>query len=143
MKYVNFGRSGLRVAPLCLGTMTFGLQCDEAQSRAILDAAFDRGIDFLDTSDIYPLGSTLATVGVTEEIIGRWMNGRRHDVIVATKCFGPMGRKPWDQGMSRKHILDAVDASLRRLQTDYIDLYQLHAFDRTLDPATPLDEALE
>jgi aryl-alcohol dehydrogenase-like predicted oxidoreductase len=119
--------------------MTFGLQCDEAQSRAILDAAAAGGIDFLDTADVYPLGGDLATVGRTEEILGRWLAGKRQSFVVATKCFGRMGPMPWDQGMSRKHILDAIDASLRRLRTDYVDIYQLHGH----DPAAPLDEALE
>ena len=139
MQYTKFGRTGLRVSRLCLGTMTFGLQCDEAQSRAILDTAADGGIDFLDTADVYPLGGGPNTVGRTEEIVGRWLKGKRHDFILATKCVGQMGPKPWDQGMSRKHILDAIDASLKRLGTDYVDLYQLHGF----DPTTPIDEALE
>ena len=139
MRHVNFGRTGLRVSALCLGTMTFGLQCDESVSRAILDAAADGGIDFLDTADVYPLGGDAKTAGRTEEIVGAWMKGRRHELIVATKCFGQMGPKPWDQGMSRKHILKAIDASLERLQTDYVDIYQLHGF----DPTTPIDEALE
>jgi aryl-alcohol dehydrogenase (NADP+) len=139
MKHVQFGRTGLRVSPLCLGTMTFGLQCDEAQSRAIMDASADGGIDFIDTADVYPLGGDTSTVGCTEEIVGRWLEGRRQAFVLATKCFGQMGTKPWDQGMSRKHIVEAVEGSLRRLGTDYIDLYQLHGF----DPASPLDEALE
>src|SRR5580692_8363623 len=119
--------------------MTFGLQCDEAQSHAILDAAAEGGIDFFDTADVYPLGGDRTTTGRTEEIVGTWLKGKRHDYVVATKCVGATGRKPWDQGMSRKHILEAIDASLKRLQTDYVDLYQLHGF----DPATPIDEALE
>jgi aryl-alcohol dehydrogenase-like predicted oxidoreductase len=139
MEHVPFGRTGLRVSELCLGTMTFGLQCDEPSSVAILDTAFDAGIDFVDAADVYPLGGGLDTVGRTEEILGRWLKGRRDQVIVATKCVGAMGDKPWQQGMSRKHVLDAVDASLRRLGTDYVDLYQLHSD----DPGTPLDEVLE
>lgn len=139
MQHVKFGRTGLSVSRLCLGTMTFGLQCDEAASRGILDCAFDAGIDFLDTADAYPLGASRDLVGRTEEIIGRWLNGRRDRVIVATKAGMRMGPAPWDQGSSRKHLLDAVDASLRRLGTDYIDLYQLH-WD---DAETPLDETLE
>jgi aryl-alcohol dehydrogenase (NADP+) len=119
--------------------MTFGLQCDEAQSRAILDKAWDGGIDFLDAADVYPLGGDAKTAGRTEEILGAWMTSKRHELIIATKCVGQMGPKPWDQGMSRKHILDAIDASLRRLRTDYVDLYQLHGF----DPSTPIDEALD
>jgi aryl-alcohol dehydrogenase (NADP+) len=139
MQHVAFGRSGLSVSRLCLGTMTFGLQCDEAQSIAILDAAAEGGIDFLDTADVYPLGGDKGTVGRTEEIVGRWLKGKREQYILATKCVGRMGPKPWNQGMSRKHILEAIDASLKRLGTDYVDLYQLHGY----DPTTPLDEALE
>jgi aryl-alcohol dehydrogenase (NADP+) len=118
--------------------MTFGLQSDEPTATAILDRAAEGGIDFLDTSDAYPLGGDLATRGTTEEILGRWLLGKRDRFIVATKCFAPTGPAPFDAGNSRKHILDAVDASLRRLQTDYIDLYQLHGY----DPATPIDETL-
>jgi 1-deoxyxylulose-5-phosphate synthase len=139
MQHIKFGRTGLRVSRLCLGTMTFGLQCDEPQSRAILDAAAEGGIDFLDAADVYPLGGDRKTAGRTEEILGAWLKGKRQNFIVATKCVGQMGPNPWDQGMSRKHILDAVDASLKRLGTDYIDLYQLHGY----DAATPMDEALE
>ncbi len=123
---------------LCLGTMTFGLQSDEATGFAIMDRAAEGGVDFLDSSDAYPLGGDLASRGRTEEIIGRWMLGKRDRFIVATKCFAPTGPAPFDAGNSRKHIMSAVDASLRRLQTDYIDLYQLHGYD--LD--TPIDETL-
>src|SRR5882757_1552887 len=139
MKQVKFGRTGLRVSNLCLGTMTFGLQCDVPQSNAILDAAAAGGINFLDAADVYPLGGGHNTAGRTEQIVGDWLKGKRHNFIVATKCAGAMGRNPWDLGMSRKHILDAIEASLRRLGTDYVDLYQLHGY----DPATPMDEALE
>jgi len=139
MHHTKFGRTGLRVSRLCLGTMTFGLQCHEQESIAILDAAAEGGVDFLDTADVYPLGGDRTTAGRTEEILGRWLKGKRTSFVLATKCVGQMGPKPWDQGMSRKHILDAIDASLKRLQTDYVDLYQLHGF----DPATPIDEALE
>jgi 1-deoxyxylulose-5-phosphate synthase len=118
--------------------MTFGLQCDEPSSAAILDRAAEGGIDFLDSSDAYPLGGDLSTRGVTEEILGRWLRGKRDRFIVATKCFAPTGPAPFDAGNSRKHIMSAVEASLRRLQTDYIDLYQLHGYDR----ATPIDETL-
>ncbi|MFA5883417.1 MAG: aldo/keto reductase [Acidimicrobiia bacterium] len=138
MQHTKLGRTGLTVSRLCLGTMTFGLQCDEATSFAILDRAFAAGVTFVDTADAYPLGGGLETGGRTEEIIGRWMQGRREDVILATKCFAPLSARPWDMGSSRKHILDAVDASLRRLGTDYIDLYQLHF----PDPGTPIDETL-
>jgi aryl-alcohol dehydrogenase (NADP+) len=118
--------------------MTFGLQTDEPTAHAILDRAAEGGIDFLDTSDAYPLGGDLSTRGITEEIIGRWLHGKRDRFIVATKCFVPTGPAPFDAGNSRKHIMSAVDASLRRLQTDYIDLYQLHGFDKN----TPIDETL-
>src|SRR5579863_4275136 len=138
MDHVKLGRTGLPVSRLCLGTMTFGLQCDEERSRAILDAALEGGITFIDTADAYPLGGDLSTVGRTEEIIGRYLAGKRDDVVLATKCFMPVGPRHWDGGMSAKHILDAIDASLRRLRTDYVDLYQLHFDDRR----TPLDETL-
>jgi aryl-alcohol dehydrogenase-like predicted oxidoreductase len=118
--------------------MTFGLQCDETTSVSILDRAAEGGIDFLDTSDAYPLGGDLSTRGATEAILGRWLRGKRDRFILATKCFAPTGPAPFDAGNSRKHILSAVEASLRRLQTDYIDLYQLHGYDR----ATPIDETL-
>lgn len=138
MEHIRLGRTGLQVSRLCLGTMTFGLQCDEPTAFAILNRAAEGGITFLDTADVYPLGGDLTTVGRTEEIIGRWLKDKRDDVILATKCSGRMGPQAWQQGNSRKHILDAVDASLRRLQTDYIDLYQLHA----PDSHTPIDETL-
>lgn len=118
--------------------MTFGYQCDEPTSVAILNAAADAGITFLDTADVYPLGGGLDTVGRTEEIIGRWMAGRRDSVVLATKCVGRMGPRPWQQGANRRHILDAIEGSLRRLGTDYIDLYQLHSF----DPSVSHDETL-
>jgi 1-deoxyxylulose-5-phosphate synthase len=139
MQHVNFGRTGLQVSRLCLGTMTFGLQCDEPTSFAILDAAAQAGITFLDTADVYPLGGTIEIAGRTEEILGKWLRGRREDYIVATKCSGKMGNAPWQQGTSRKHVLSAIDASLKRLGTDYVDLYQVHLF----DPNTPHDETLE
>ena len=138
MHHVRLGRTGLPVSRLCLGTMTFGLQCDEATSFAIMNAAAEAGIDFLDTADVYPLGGTLESVGRTEEIVGKWLRGRRDRFIVATKCSGKMGEAPWQQGTSRKHVLDAIDASLKRLGTDYVDLYQVHLY----DPATPTDETL-
>src|SRR5262245_4961907 len=138
MQHTRLGRTGLQVSRICLGTMTFGLQCDEDRSRAILDYASEKGVTFLDTADAYPLGGDLTTAGRTEEILGRWLAGKRHQYIVATKCFAPMGTRPWDMGNSRRHIMDAIDASLRRLQTDYVDLYQLHFDDR----GVPLDESL-
>ena len=139
MEHVKFGRTGLRVSKLCLGTMTFGLQCDEATSHGIMDTAAAGGIDFFDTADVYPLGGGRNTAGRTEAIVGGWLKGKRQQFIVATKCVGVMGPKPWEQGMSRKHVLNAIDASLRRLGTDYIDVYQLHGYDNL----TPIDEALE
>jgi aryl-alcohol dehydrogenase (NADP+) len=139
MKHVRLGRTGLLVSNLCLGTMTFGLQCDEPMSFSILDRATEGGITFLDTADVYPLGGGLPSVGRTEEIVGRWLRGKRDRFVIATKCFGRTGTAPWEQGNSRKHILDAVEASLHRLGTDYIDLYQLHG----PDPATPIDETLD
>ena len=138
MRHIRFGRTGLQVSRLCLGTMTFGLQCDERTSHAILDAAADQGITFLDTADVYPLGGTLETKGRTEEILGRWLRGKREKFIVATKCAGEMGPAPWQRGTSRKHVLAAIDASLARLGTDYVDLYQAHHF----DAGTPVDETV-
>lgn len=138
MKHKRLGRTGLQVSGLCLGTMTFGLQCDEKTSIAIMDRAAAGGVTFFDTADVYPLGGTPETSGRTEEIVGKWLKGRRDRFVLATKCFGRTGPARWDQGNSRKHILDAVDASLRRLQTDCIDLYQLHG----PDPETPIDETI-
>ncbi len=140
MQYTKLGSSGLTVSRLCLGTMTFGLQTDENSARAILDKAAGSGVNFIDTADAYPLGGDFRTThGRTEEIVGRWLAGRREDFIVATKCAARMGPNPWDEGNSRKHVLQAIDASLKRLQTDYVDLYQLHSD----DASTPLDETFE
>jgi len=138
VRHVRLGRTGLPVSRLCLGTMTFGLQCDEPASAAIMDRAAAGGITFLDTADVYPVGGGLETVARTEEIVGRWLAPRRHDIVIATKCSGAMSGRPWDRGTSRKHVLDAIEGSLRRLRTDYVDLYQLHH----PDPATPIDETL-
>jgi 1-deoxyxylulose-5-phosphate synthase len=118
--------------------MTFGLQIGEAAARSILDRAAEGGVTFIDTADVYPLGGGVELAGTTEDIVGRWLKGRRHEFVLATKCFGRTGLQAWDVGNSRRHILDAVDASLRRLDTDYIDLYQLHQD----DPDTPIDETL-
>ena len=139
MEHVKFGHSGLMVSRLCLGTMTFGLQRNEAESHAILDAAAEGGVTFIDTADVYPLGGDLPLRGTTEEIIGSWMAGKRHSYVLATKCVGKMGPNEWNQGASRQHVLSAIDASLKRLRTDYVDLYQLHMYDAN----TPMDEALE
>jgi aryl-alcohol dehydrogenase (NADP+) len=138
MKHRSLGRTGLEVSEICLGTMTFGVQCDEAASLAILDRAAEGGVDFLDTADCYPVPLSLETAGRTEEILGRWLQGKRDRFVLATKCFFPMGPGPNDRGSSRRHIIAALDASLRRLETDWIDLYQVHAY----DPTTPLDETL-
>ncbi|MBI3245019.1 MAG: aldo/keto reductase [Deltaproteobacteria bacterium] len=138
MKTKRMGRTGLKVSEICLGTMTFGRQCDEALSFAIMDAAVEGGVDFFDTADVYPVGGGLESVGRTEEIVGNWLKGKRDKIVLATKCWGAMSRNPNDQGLSRKHIFTAIENSLRRLQTDYVDLYQVHA----PDPHTPLDETL-
>ena len=138
MRHARLGRTGLSVSRLCLGTLTVGRQCDEATSRAILDRAAAGGTTFLDTADVYPLGGGFETVGRTEEIVGRWLEGRRSDFVVATKCVGAMSARRWDRGASRKHVLDAIEGSLQRLRTDYVDLYQLHH----PDPETPIDETL-
>ncbi len=138
MEHAPLGRTGMPVSRISLGTMTFGFQCDEATSVQIMDKALELGITFLDTSDIYPLADDKTTLGASEEIMGRWLKRHRDDVILATKCGIPMGTNPWNQGGSRKHIVEAVDASLRRLQTDYIDLYMQHRF----DPSTPAEETL-
>jgi 1-deoxyxylulose-5-phosphate synthase len=138
LKHVRLGNTGLRVSRLCLGTMTFGYQCDEATSFAILDRASEKRITFLDSSDVYPLGGGLERAGRTEEIIGKWIRGKRHDWVIATKCFGATGPQPFHAGNNRRHIFDAIDASLRRLGTDYIDLYQLHGY----DPEVTTDETL-
>ncbi len=139
MQHVRFGRTGLKVSRLCLGTMTFGYQCDDETSFAIMDAAAEAGISFFDTADVYPLGAPPEMFGRTEEVIGRWLGSRRDEFILATKCYFPTGPKPWDSGNSRKNIMRALDASLRRLGTDYVDLYQLHFWDAD----TPIDETLQ
>lgn len=126
METVNLGRCGLRVSRLCLGTMLFGSQCDEAAAFAIMDAAADLGIDFLDTADAYPVPQDPATAGRSEEIVGRWLRGRRGRAVVATKCVNRVGPGANDGGGSRKHVIEACEASLRRLQTDRIDLFYLH-----------------
>jgi 1-deoxyxylulose-5-phosphate synthase len=139
MRIKRLGRTGLKVSEICMGTMTFGSQADEGTAHAILDRAIEAGVNFVDVADIYPVPPTVETAGRTEEIVGRWLAGRRSRVVVATKCRGRVGPGPNDEGLSRVHILDAADASLRRLQTDYIDLYQLH----WPDTETPLEETLQ
>ncbi|MDX1513286.1 MAG: aldo/keto reductase [Gammaproteobacteria bacterium] len=138
MENVIFGNTGVKVSQACLGTMTFGLQSDEKTSLAILDRAAEGGVNFIDTADAYPLGGDMNTAGATEEVLGKWLKGKRHAYFLATKCFGRMGPEPWNVGLSRKHVLDAIDGSLRRLGTDYVDLYQLHH----PDPRTPMEETL-
>jgi len=120
--------------------MTFGLQVAEKQSNEILDKAIDSRLNFLDTADAYPLGGSRETVGDTEAIIGRWLKsrGNREKLIIATKCFAATGPRPNNSGLSRQHIVESVEQSLQRLQTDYIDIYQSHGF----DPFTPIEETL-
>jgi aryl-alcohol dehydrogenase-like predicted oxidoreductase len=141
MRIKQFGRTGLRVSEICLGTMTFGGQANEAAAFAIMDRAFAAGVFFFDTADVYPAGGGAASAGATETIIGNWLRERgvREQIVLATKCRGATGTGPNDQGLSRKHVIAACDASLRRLGTDYIDLYQVHH----PDPATPIGETLD
>jgi aryl-alcohol dehydrogenase-like predicted oxidoreductase len=141
MKYRNLGRTGLKVSELCMGTMQFGWTADEPLSHKILSAAYDAGVNFIDTADVYSRWVEGNPGGVSEEIIGRWIKQSgipRDQLVIATKVRGAMGDGPNDQGLSRAHILHAVEASLRRLQTDYIDLYQTHYF----DVDTPIEETL-
>lgn len=140
MQYVNLGKTGLKVSRICLGTMTYGTSqwrdwvLDEDASRPFFRRALESGINFFDTADMYSLG-------MSEEVTGRALKdlGRRDEVIIATKVFNPMSSDPNARGLSRKHILDAIDASLRRLGTEYVDLYQIHRWDHT----TPIDETME
>ncbi len=140
MEYVNLGKTGLKVSRLCLGCMTYGTPkwrdwvLDEDASRPFFQRALEAGINFFDTADMY-------SVGVSEEVTGRALKdfARRDEVVIATKVFNPMGDKPNQGGLSRKHILHAIDDSLRRLGTDYVDLYQIHRY----DAETPIEETLE
>lgn len=136
----RLGRTGLKVSEICLGTMTFAGQCDEETSFRILDAAADRGVDFLDTADCYPIPPEIHTAGATERLLGRWLARRpdRDRFVVATKCRVRTGPGPNDQGLSRRHIARSCEDSLKRLRVDAIDLYQAHS----PDPDTPLDETL-
>jgi aryl-alcohol dehydrogenase-like predicted oxidoreductase len=139
MNYVSLGRSGLKVSRLCLGMMTYGSPewrdwvLPEERSRPFIARALEAGVNFFDTADMY-------SRGVSEEILGRAVRDltRRDQVVIATKAFYPTGDGPNDRGLSRKHLLDALDASLRRLGTDYVDLYQVHRW----DPETPIEETL-
>ncbi len=140
MDYVKLGNTGLKVSRLCLGMMTYGTSkwrdwvLDEAESRPFVQRALEAGINFFDTADVY-------SVGVSEEVTGRAIRdfARRDEVVIATKVFGVMGDKPNQRGLSRKHILESIDQSLRRLGTDYVDLYQIHRWDHE----TPIEETLE
>src|SRR5215472_12795382 len=138
MKIRRMGNTGLKVSEICLGTMTFGHQCDEPTSFAILTKATDAGVTFLDTADVYPVPPTPETAGRTEEIVGRWLKGKRDRFVVATKCRMRVGHGPNDEGLSRRHVLQACEDSLRRLGTDAIDVYQAHS----PDPDTPMEETL-
>jgi len=136
MNYRHLGRTGVKVSPLCLGTMNFGVQADEAASFAIMDQALELGINFFDTANVY--GWQLGE-GITEKMIGRWLaqgGGRREKIVLATKVNGKMGSGPNDERLSAYHIRRACEDSLRRLQTDHIDLYIMHHVDR----ATPWEE---
>ena len=139
MHHTRFGRTGLVVPRLTLGTMTFAGQCDRDTSFAIMDAALEAGISLFDTADMYPVTTYPDGVGDTERTIGEWMRARRDDVLIATKCFFPTGRRPWEVGNSRHNIVRALDASLERLQTDHVDIFQVHSW----DPNTPIDETLQ
>lgn len=123
MDYRELGRAGIKVSPICIGNMNFGSGADEPSSRGIMDYAFDKGINFFDTANVY-------VKTVSETILGRWLKdggtARRDKLILATKCYGKVGDEPNDRGLSRRHIMLACDASLKRLQTDRIDLYQCH-----------------
>jgi len=140
MEWVNLGQTGLKVSRLCLGTMTYGSKkwrpwvLEEEEARPFFRKAIEAGVNFFDTADMY-------SVGVSETILGHALREytRRDDAVIATKVFYPMGPGPNDRGLSRKHIMQAIDASLRRLSTEYIDLYQIHRF----DPETPIEETLE
>lgn len=141
MEYVNLGNTGVKVSRICLGTMTYGSKkwrewiLEEAEGRPFIQKALEMGINFFDTADVY-------SQGVSEEILGRALKDfgpPRDKVVIATKVFYPMGEGPNDKGLSRKHIMHSIDASLRRLGTDYVDLYQIHRF----DSETPVEETLQ
>ncbi len=131
MEYRRMGRTGLKVSEICLGTMTFGHGTDQAEATRIVDLAFAAGVNFFDTANAYGGGQS-------EVLLGKALQGRRRDAVVATKFFNPMGSGPNDSGMSRLHIMQAIDDSLRRLQMDYIDIYYIHH----VDTQTPLEEML-
>jgi aryl-alcohol dehydrogenase-like predicted oxidoreductase len=142
MEYRLLGQTGLKVSSLCLGTMQFGWTTDESMAQRVLSAAYNAGVNFFDSVDIYSRWANGNPGGVAEEILGRWMqkNGIPRDrVVIATKVRGNMGGGPQDEGLSRQHILESVENSLRRLQTDYLDLYQAHWPDKK----TPIEETLQ
>jgi len=142
MQFRRMGRTGLKVSAVCLGSMQFGWTCDEDESFRIMDRSVELGINFIDTADVYSRWAEGNDGGVSERIIGEWMRRSgidRHELVIATKVRGQMGQGPNDQGLSRKHVMHAVEESLDRLGTDYIDLYQVHS----PDDETPLDETLE
>ena len=132
MQYKRMGRTGLKVSEICLGTMTFGDQADLKESQRIVDVSAEAGVNFIDTADVY-------TGGRSEEYLGSILEGRRKDFIVATKLFGAVGPGVNDRGSSRNHILDAIESRLRKLKTDYVDIYQVHRW----DPETPIEVTLE
>ncbi len=140
MEYRKLGRTGLKVSELCLGTMQWGWTADEAAAFAVMDAFVEAGGNFIDTADVYSRWVEGNPGGVSEEIIGRWMQarGNRRQIVLATKVRGRMWEGPNGEGLSRSHIMAAVEDSLRRLQTDFIDLYQTHWFDAD----TPIDETM-
>jgi aryl-alcohol dehydrogenase-like predicted oxidoreductase len=131
VEYRNLGRAGLKVSEICLGTMTFGNGADEAEAARMVSVAFDAGVNFFDTANSY-------VGGVSETMLGKALKGRRHGAIIASKVFNPMGGRPNDSGMSRLHIKQQVESILKRLQTDYIDLFYIHH----VDIQTPLEEML-
>jgi aryl-alcohol dehydrogenase-like predicted oxidoreductase len=142
MEYRRLGRTGLKVSTICLGTMQFGWSSDEQTAHTIMNEAVDLGCNFFDTADVYSRWVEGNPGGVSEKIIGNWMamgNVSRERLIIATKVRGAMGEGPNDQGLSRYHIMNGVQTSLRRMQIDYIDLYQVH----WPDEETPLEETME
>ena len=141
MEYRRLGRTGLKVSSICMGTMQFGWSTDEPTAHAVMSRAVELGINFFDTADVYTRWIEGSSGGISETYIGNWLASgavRRDEVVIATKVRGKMGEGPNDKGLSRYHIMNAVEASLRRLRTDYIDLYQTHSPDHE----TPLDETL-
>lgn len=139
MEYRRLGKTGLKVSELCLGTMNFGWTSDEQNADQVFEAAFAAGINFIDTADVYSRWAPGNPGGVAETYIGKWMKSKQRDqIVLASKARGRMWDGPNGEGLSRVHILKAIDDSLRRLQTDYIDLYQCHA----PDESTPLEETL-